>query len=101
MYKKSYRFMAVLLTMVMLFTSLGITGYSATGLEEWNIQAPGEPDYKVFVDNTAGYNSKSSMAVFNNTPATSNVYVMISRNVNVLSIIIKHHIADKFWNQSH
>lgn len=83
MYKKSYRLMAVLLTMVMLFTSLGITGYSATGLEEWNIQAPGEPDYKVYVDNAMGYKSKSSMAIYNNTAATSNVYVMISRNVNV------------------
>lgn len=83
MYKKGYRLMVILLTMAMLFSSLGITTYAQTGLEGWTIQAPGEPDYEVFVDNTQKYSGSSSMSIVNRTAATSNVYIMISQNVSV------------------
>lgn len=105
--------MVMLLAAITLFSSLGITGYSADGLEGWNVQAPGDPDYKVLVDSANGYKSKSSMQVVNNTPATSNVYVMISRNVGVekgkkyyVGAKVKSEYADKLdmlisWGKRH
>ena len=83
MYRKGFRFTAILLVVAMLFSVPGLTGYAQSGLDGWSVQAPGDPDYDVFVDNTQSYKGNGSMAIINRTAATSNVYVLISQVLNV------------------